>query len=420
MSAAISVEHVSKHYRLGVIGGGTLHEDLSRWWARVRHKPDPLLRVTDAADGAAHGDLVWALDDISFAVDPGEAVGIIGRNGAGKSTILKILSQVTAPSSGEVRMRGRVGSLLEVGTGFHPELTGRENIYLNGSILGMRRKEITARLDEIVEFAEIGAYVDTPVKRYSSGMYVRLAFAVAAHLLPEILIVDEVLAVGDYAFQQKCLGKMQDVAERGRTVLFVSHNMASIRTMCTRAVLLSHGRVQIDGRVDDAIRAYLPAGQANVATDLRDVDVRAGSGRAKFVAVSFADGEGRPSATFHVGDDLQVIITIQALEPLRTAILKFGILTSEGVRVTTLVPHEDTNFDMGRLEGTAVIRATIPDQRFYPGTYHINLGLVAAGGEILDRLERAAAFEVQQGGGRLGRELGEGLVHVNAEWTREV
>ena len=196
--------------------------------------------------------------DVSFDVEAGEVVGIIGRNGAGKSTVLKILSRVTAPTSGLVRMRGRVGSLLEVGTGFHPELTGRENIYLNGSILGMRRRDITARLDEIVEFAEIEAFVDTPVKRYSSGMYVRLAFAVAAHLQPEILIVDEVLAVGDIAFQQKCLGKMKDVAEQGRTVLFVSHNMASVRSLCTRGILLTQGRVELDGGVDEAIRAYLP------------------------------------------------------------------------------------------------------------------------------------------------------------------
>jgi len=214
----ISVENVSKRYRLGLIGGGTLHDDFERWWARVRGKPDPLLKIGQEDYANRQGEHIWALRDVSFQVQQGEVVGIIGRNGAGKSTLLKILSRVTAPTSGQVKIKGRVASLLEVGTGFHPELTGRENIYLNGAILGMKRAEIDCKFDEIVAFAEIEKFMDTPVKRYSSGMYVRLAFAVAAHLEPEILLVDEVLAVGDAAFQKKCLGKMGDVAREGRTV----------------------------------------------------------------------------------------------------------------------------------------------------------------------------------------------------------
>src|SRR5689334_18202640 len=228
----ISVEKLSKSYQLGVIGTGTFLGDLNRWWARQRGRPDPYLKIGDANRDNRGGNTIQALDDVNFRVQQGEALGIIGRNGAGKSTLLKILSQVTSPSSGAVKVKGRIASLLEVGTGFHPELTGRENIYLNGAILGMTKAEISRKFDEIVAFSEVEQFIDTPVKRYSSGMYVRLAFAVAAHLEPEILVVDEVLAVGDAAFQAKCLGKMGDVAREGRTVLFVSHNMAAMRSLC--------------------------------------------------------------------------------------------------------------------------------------------------------------------------------------------
>ncbi|MFN5218151.1 MAG: ABC transporter ATP-binding protein, partial [Sphingomonadales bacterium] len=233
MSIVIKVENVSKQYRLGNVGSGTLRDDLTRWWYRMRGKEDPLMQVGSTNDRTqkADSDYVWALKDINFEVQQGDTLGIIGRNGAGKSTLLKILSKTTAPTTGSVKVKGRIASLLEVGTGFHPELTGRENIYLNGAILGMRKHEITRKLDEIVDFAGVERYLDTPVKRYSSGMYVRLAFGVAAHLESEILIIDEVLAVGDAEFQKKCLGKMGEVSKgEGRTVLFVSHNIAAIKT----------------------------------------------------------------------------------------------------------------------------------------------------------------------------------------------
>jgi len=227
-NTVIRVENLSKQYRLGTLNHGTLYRDLQSWWARKRGREDPNSRIGTSDHSQSNNDTFWALKDVSFSVEKGEVVGIIGRNGAGKSTLLKILSRVTAPTTGEVKVKGRIASLLEVGTGFHPELTGRENIYLNGSILGMKKREIDAKFDEIVKFAEIEKFLDTPVKRYSSGMYVRLAFAVAAHLEPEILIIDEVLAVGDAAFQKKCLGKMKDVSTKeGRTVLFVSHNMGA-------------------------------------------------------------------------------------------------------------------------------------------------------------------------------------------------
>ena len=239
----ISVEHLSKQYDLGVIGTGTIRRDLNRWWALLRGNSDPYAIIGDADHGNRQGKSILALDDVSFTVEEGEVLGIIGRNGAGKSTLLKILSQVTAPSSGEVKIRGRIGALLEVGTGFHPELTGRENVYLNGAILGMTRGEVDRKFDEIVDFSGVEKFIDTPVKRYSSGMKVRLGFAVAAHLDPEILIVDEVLAVGDIQFQRKCLGKMGNIAKEGRTVLFVSHNLTSIQELTYKTILFESGNI---------------------------------------------------------------------------------------------------------------------------------------------------------------------------------
>ncbi len=254
---AIKIEHVSKEYRLGTIGGGTLRGDLQSWWAKVRHKEDPNSKIGTAA-GSYNGDRFLALDDVSFEVRKGEALGIIGHNGAGKSTLLKLLSRVTAPSGGTISYNGRIASMLEVGTGFHPELTGRENVYMNGAILGMTKAEIDKKFDQIVEFAEMEQFIDTPVKRYSSGMYVKLAFAVAAHLDSEILVMDEVLAVGDMKFQQKCLGKMGDAANtEGRTVLYVSHNMNTIRQLCTRCIVLDHGKVIFDGDTEEAISLYM-------------------------------------------------------------------------------------------------------------------------------------------------------------------
>ncbi|WP_316804884.1 ABC transporter ATP-binding protein [Pedobacter nototheniae] len=256
---AIKSENISKAYQLGQIGTGTVSRDLERWFARIRGKEDPFLKIGELNNQKikSESDVVWSLKDISFEIEQGDAVGIIGRNGAGKSTLLKILSKVTAPTSGKISGRGRIASLLEVGTGFHPELSGRENIFLNGAILGMRKKEIQRKLEEIVDFAGIERYLDTPVKRYSSGMYVRLAFAVAAHLESEILIVDEVLAVGDAEFQKKCLGKMGEVSKgEGRTVLFVSHNMSSIESLCNKGILLDKSKILFEGGIKQSINSY--------------------------------------------------------------------------------------------------------------------------------------------------------------------
>jgi len=271
----VSVENLSKRYRLGVIGTGTLHDDLKVWYAKLRGKPNPLSRLNEHIRSESIDKEIWALKDINFNVKQGESLGIIGRNGAGKSTLLKILSRVTAPTSGRVRVKGRIASLLEVGTGFHPELTGRENIYLNGAIMGMRKAEVVRKFDKIVDFSGIEQFIDTPVKRYSSGMYVRLAFAVAAHLDPEILIVDEVLAVGDAEFQKKCLGKMGDVTSDGRTILFVSHNMGAVEALCNRCILLDYGTILSNSVVvPDVIHQYLQLDtlKTNLKGEIKELD----------------------------------------------------------------------------------------------------------------------------------------------------
>ena len=271
----LKVENVSKQYRLGVLGTGTISHDLIRWWSKIRGKGDPYLKVGEINDRATKGssDYVWALRDISFDVREGEVLGIIGKNGAGKSTLLKILSQVTGPTTGSIKSKGRIASLLEVGTGFHPEMTGKENIFLNGAILGMTKKEIASKLDEIVNFSGCERYIDTPVKRYSSGMKVRLAFAVAAHLEPDILIVDEVLAVGDAEFQKKAIGKMQDISNSdGRTVLFVSHSMAAVKSLCQNGIVLKDGQINFYGEINNAVSNYLK----QFAEDKREVKYELG------------------------------------------------------------------------------------------------------------------------------------------------
>lgn len=281
MSTAIEFNNISKIYRLGLVSTGTLAHDLKRWWTmNIRGKEDPYLTIGEINDRCTKGesDYVWALRDINFKVEQGDVVGIIGKNGAGKSTLLKILSKVTAPTTGTIRARGRIGSLLEVGTGFHPEMTGRENIYMNGAILGMTKQEITKKLDEIVDFSGCERYIDTPVKRYSSGMMVRLGFAVAAHLDPEILVVDEVLAVGDAEFQKKAIGKMQDVSKgEGRTVLFVSHNMASIRALCHTGMLLNNGHIQTTGLINEVVETYIGGNKESANIVYKDLTTAPGN-----------------------------------------------------------------------------------------------------------------------------------------------
>ncbi|PKP11872.1 MAG: hypothetical protein CVU08_11990 [Bacteroidetes bacterium HGW-Bacteroidetes-3] len=269
----LKIENLSKQYRLGLVGTGTMGDDLKRWWANIRGKEDPFLKIGDVNNRATKGtsDYVWALKDINFEVQQGEVLGIIGKNGAGKSTLLKILSKITSPTTGSIKSKGRVASLLEVGTGFHGEMTGRENIFLNGAILGMTKKEITDKLDEIIEFSGCERYIDTPVKRYSSGMTVRLAFAVAAFLEPDILIIDEVLAVGDAEFQKKAIGKMQEISKgEGRTVLFVSHNMAAVQNLCTRGIVLENGGIVFDGDIEEAVNCYLNSQELETTREFKN------------------------------------------------------------------------------------------------------------------------------------------------------
>src|ERR1700744_944478 len=308
MAKAIKVENLSKAYQLGDFGTGTISRDLERFWARMRGKEDPFLKIGEINDRATKGesDIVWSLKDLNFEIEQGDAVGIIGRNGAGKSTLLKILSRVTSPTTGSVKIKGRIASLLEVGTGFHPELTGRENIYLNGAILGMRKAEIKRQFDAIVDFAGIERYVDTPVKRYSSGMYVRLAFAVAAHLESEILVIDEVLAVGDVEFQKKCLGKMSDVSKQeGRTVLFVSHNIQSILNLCSKGILLVNGKLNLMSDINEVVSLYHNLQRRN------STFISTNSTKETFISnITFQNNKNEKSNQFEVFSDVDIVIEI--------------------------------------------------------------------------------------------------------------
>ncbi len=315
MTLSISVENLSKQYRLGVIGNRTLYEDLNRWWARVRGLPDPLAKIGEVDHGNRTDGLLWALRDVSFQLQQGEVLGVIGRNGAGKSTLLKILSKVTGPTTGQIKLRGRIASLLEVGTGFHPELTGRENIYLNGAILGMSRNEISKKFDEIITFSEVEKFVDTPVKRYSSGMYVRLAFAVAAHLDPEIMVVDEVLAVGDAAFQRKCLGKLSENAGEGRTVLFVSHNMAAINRLCSRAILLDKGQLIADGPSAEITAKYLSGAAEESGVREWDLKDAPGTEEVRLVGVGLYGNDGVSKSVFDVHEEIYIRLSYRVGAP---------------------------------------------------------------------------------------------------------
>jgi lipopolysaccharide transport system ATP-binding protein len=376
---AIQIDHLSKQYRLGVISGTRLVDDVNRWWAKLRGKPDPFSKIGqpttgngDSENGNASDEL-WALKDVSLEVKQGEVLGIIGRNGAGKSTLLKVLSRVTAPTTGEVRVKGRIASLLEVGTGFHPELTGRENIFLNGAILGMTRAEIREKFDEIVTFSEVEKFIDTPVKRYSSGMYVRLAFGVAAHLEPEILVIDEVLAVGDAAFQKKCLGKMEDVAKQGRTVLFVSHNMAAIQNLCQRAVLIDQGKLENDGQARSVINAYVERIFDLTTTSLIDRTDRRGLGDILVSAVEFLshDGNQIPHATS--GEELVIRLHYQSrvTEVFKNCRVSVAIYKEE--RVYFLMSTELVNKARLDLKGSGYIDFVVPELPLSQGSYYLVL-----------------------------------------------
>jgi lipopolysaccharide transport system ATP-binding protein len=334
MAVAIKVENLSKAYQLGEFGTGTVSRDIERWLARIRGKEDPFLKIGETNDRTVKGasNIVWSLKDINLEMQQGDAVGIIGRNGAGKSTLLKILSRVTTPTTGVVKAKGRIASLLEVGTGFHPELTGRENIYLNGAILGMRKKEIDRKLDQIVDFSGVERYLDTPVKRYSSGMYVRLAFAVAAHLESEILIVDEVLAVGDGEFQKKCLGKMGDISKNeGRTVLFVSHNMQAVQKLCTQGIMLSNGQMSYFGRMSDTIEKYLESAIKESVIELKENDLK----EACIIKAEVRDNKDIPVSEIQIGQKWKIVLRLKVNHPIKNLVSSIGIVSSLDVPIKT-------------------------------------------------------------------------------------
>lgn len=382
----IQIEDLSKSYRLGVIGRKTLSADLNRRWAQFRGKPDPLSKVTEvstASNGSPKSNSseeIWALKDISFDVKQGEVLGIIGRNGAGKSTLLKILSRVTAPTKGEVRVKGRIASLLEVGTGFHPELTGRENVFLNGAILGMTKDEIRNKFDEIVAFSEVEKFINTPVKRYSSGMYVRLAFAVAAHLDPEILIIDEVLAVGDAAFQTKCLGKMGEVAREGRTVLFVSHNMGAINSLTQRCVSLNNGQIVAVGPSRRIVEDYLSSALRvpdvlNYGLDLYRRDSVPDS-PVKIVGLRLEGYEGEMSAlpTITMGVDFTIVLDLDVSSSLHGAHIDISLKTSSGNHATLLFSR-DSEYSLFLEPGRHRIAVEVHNLSLSPGNYFIDVGV---------------------------------------------
>jgi len=411
----ISVHDLGKQYRLGESRApyGTFRETMMDW----ARSPLRMLRANGSAP------LIWALNDVSFEVEPGEVVGIIGRNGAGKSTLLKILSRITDPTKGKVELFGRVASLSEVGTGFHPELTGRENIFLNGSILTMSRREIESKFDDIVAFAEIEKFIDTPVKRYSSGMYVRLAFAVAAFLEPEILMVDEVLAVGDAAFQKKCLGRMREVATAGRTVLFVSHNMAAVSALCSKAIVLRNGRVEFPlGSVSEAVQSYLAGVNEITQTRLAERTDRRGEGRIRISDFGCFDDAGSPLQFAISGQPTNFRIYFKDVtEELENVTVAIGITSYSGAFVTML-SNQLASEEFNAIRGTGYFECRIRKLPLSAGSYAVNL-VVRANGIIEDWLQEAATFSVEAGDfygtGRLPPETHGGIL-LEQEWDARV
>ena len=390
MATAIEFNHVGKQYRLGLVSTGTISHDLNRWWqTAILRKEDPYLKIGSVNDRTqkADSDYVWALRDIDFKVEQGDVVGIIGKNGAGKSTLLKLLSKVTGPTVGSIRARGRIASLLEVGTGFHQEMTGRENIFMNGAILGMTKAEIASKLDEIVDFSGCERYLDTPVKRYSSGMMVRLGFAVAAHLDPEILVVDEVLAVGDAEFQKKAIGKMQDVSRgEGRTVLFVSHNMASIRSLCKSGVLLDKGRVLYRGGVNEAVDLYLQGQQIGELVN------RQGSGDVRF------DNFSLKTDHLLLGEDLVVEFDLVVNKKYYSPLVCCVDIVNAQYEGMAIANNTDDEREIGVIpEGQKVhAQCVFKNVNFAPGKYFVTL-YVGTHHQTFDYIEYCMCFNIEQG-----------------------
>ncbi|SHM95109.1 ABC transporter ATP-binding protein [Flavobacterium xinjiangense] len=392
----LKAENISKQYRLGQVGTGTLSHDLNRWWHQIRGKENPYLKIGDSNNRSTKGtsDYVWALQDINFDLMHGEVLGIIGKNGAGKSTLLKILSKVTAPTTGSIKSRGRIASLLEVGTGFNPELTGRENVYLNGAILGMTKKEVTSKLDEIIDFSGCERYIDTPVKRYSSGMTVRLAFAVAAFLEPEILVIDEVLAVGDDEFQKKAIGKMQDISRtNGRTVIFVSHNMAAVRKLCSRCIVLNNGCSVFSGSTNAAIDFYI--NQQNKLTYLNPVinKIKEYSKGPKILQCELTNIKGIHKSFFSAGEIISLDLIIQPdLEETRQYAAVWFIYNSFDEQFAICSSGKMNNIYYPKQ--TTLINCKIDSAGLLPGDYSIRFVLHVPGDDNFEDWQSAINFNI--------------------------
>lgn len=428
MSIAIKIENLSKQYRLGLVSTRTLSHDLNRWWqTSILGREDPYLKIGEEnklsvrrTPHAAHrmpDDYVWALKDINLEVEEGEVLGIIGKNGAGKSTLLKILSKVTSPTTGTIKARGRIASLLEVGTGFHQEMTGRENIYLNGAILGMTKAEINKKLDEIIDFAGVERYIDTPVKRYSSGMMVRLGFAVAAHLDPEILVVDEVLAVGDAEFQKKAIGKMQDVSrQKGRTVLFVSHNMATVKELCQIGVLLNEGRIDFVSTADKTIEKYL-----NKSTGSKYSHWERGTDSTSeiyFNYVAICDKHNVITENVGSGEKFKIIIRINSRIKTADTIIAVQFNDAYGNPVFT-TSNSDYSNQLEEIEvGQHSFSVNISNNILMPGIYYLIIACFESGKKLYDIIENELSIRIEDLGIRLYNRHSRGVVHENYQWVK--
>lgn len=411
----LKADKISKQYKLGLVGTGSINDDLKRWWYKIRGKENPFLKIGESNDRSTKGssDYVWALQDINFEVERGEVVGIIGKNGAGKSTLLKILSKVTSPTTGEIKTKGRIASLLEVGTGFHGEMTGRENIYLNGAILGMTKKEIASKIDEIIDFSGCQRYIDTPVKRYSSGMTVRLAFAVAAFLEPEILVIDEVLAVGDAEFQKKAIGKMQDISKgEGRTVLFVSHNMAAVKQLCTRGIVLEHGKTVFEGGVHDAVDFYLYSNQYSGYKKVYSNELLVSSG---VMSAKLLDSKEINKAEFKFDESIFVSITLKIESKAISSTLGFRVINSKNTIVFTTETHLNNHI---QTEGVYTFLVEMPSKTLVPDNFKITIGLHKPNIQMIELLEEFLTFEIVETGSDLYvyQNVDYGCVFVDCKW----
>ena len=411
---AVKVENLSKAYQLGDFSTGTLSRDIERWWALMRGKEDPFLKVGETNDRTVKGtsDIIWSLKDLNFQINQGDAVGVIGRNGAGKSTLLKVLSRVTSPTAGLIKVKGRIASLLEVGTGFHPDLTGRENIYLNGAILGMRKAEIKRQFDAIVSFAGIERYIDTPVKRYSSGMYVRLAFAVAAHLESEILIVDEVLAVGDAEFQKKCLGKMNDVSKgEGKTVLFVSHNLQAIMALCNRGIYLKNGELALDSSIDEVIKVYSNDRNINFS---KTVNVISEGKVAWLTDFSIVDESGDEYVKME--SNIHIEIEVESTEVIENIYIGIGINDASDVRILTLFSKFFSK-TYALKTGKNVIKCQVERLNLKPGIYRAEI-FIGTDQQTIDYYNHGLQFEIYPSPTKfMLPDSSQGSVFINQHWS---